>query len=73
MDSFTCHKCTTCGAPGFTSLPKEVMLQIFITIKNKSTLVEFEPMNLGSNGKHAAGKCKTIRKWQRNPALINKD
>jgi hypothetical protein len=49
------------------------MLQIFITIKNKSTLVEFEPMNLGSNGKHAAGKCKTIRKWQRNPALINKD
>jgi hypothetical protein len=42
------------GAPGFTSLPKEVMLEIFIAIKNQWTLAEFESMNLGSKGKYAA-------------------
>jgi hypothetical protein len=29
------------------------MLQIFIKLKNPSPLAGFEPMNLGSNGKHA--------------------
>jgi hypothetical protein len=38
---------------GFTSPPKEVVLQIFITLKNPSTSVGIEPANLGSSGEHA--------------------
>jgi hypothetical protein len=37
---------------GFTSSLEEVMLQIFIALKNSSPLAGFEPMNLGSSGKH---------------------
>jgi hypothetical protein len=38
---------------GFTSPPKEVVLRIFIALKNRSSSAGFEPANLGSNGKHA--------------------
>jgi hypothetical protein len=38
---------------GFTSPPKEVVLRIFITLKNPSTSVGIEPPNLGSSGEHA--------------------
>jgi hypothetical protein len=41
------------GADGFTSPLKEVVLRIFITLKNPSTLVGIEPANLGSSGEHA--------------------
>jgi len=36
-------------ADGFTSLPKEGELWTFITVKNPSHWVGFEPANLGSN------------------------
>jgi hypothetical protein len=35
------------------SPPKEVVLRIFITLKNPSTSVGIEPANLGSSGEHA--------------------
>jgi hypothetical protein len=38
---------------GFTSPQKEVVLRIFITFKNPSTLAGIEPANLGSSGEHA--------------------
>jgi hypothetical protein len=41
------------GTDGFTSPPKEVVLLIFITVKNPSTSVGIEPANLGSSGEHA--------------------
>jgi hypothetical protein len=41
------------GTDGFTSPPKEVVLRIFITLKNQSTSVGIEPANLGSSGEHA--------------------
>jgi hypothetical protein len=41
------------GTDGFTSPPKEVVLRIFITLKNPSTSVGIEPENLGSSGEHA--------------------
>jgi hypothetical protein len=41
------------GTDGFTFLPKEVVLRIFITRENPSTLVGIEPANLGSSGEHA--------------------
>jgi hypothetical protein len=41
------------GANGFTSPPKEVVLQIIIAHKNPSLLAGFEPGNLASNGKHS--------------------
>jgi hypothetical protein len=40
------------GTDGFTSPPKEVVLRIFITLKNPSTSVGIEPANLGSSGEH---------------------
>jgi hypothetical protein len=39
------------GTDGFTSPPKEVVLRIFITLKNPSAGIE--PANLGSSGEHA--------------------
>jgi hypothetical protein len=33
--------------------PKEVVLRIFITLKNPSTSVGIEPAKLGSSGEHA--------------------
>jgi hypothetical protein len=41
------------GTDGFTSPPKEVVLRIFVTLKNPSSSARFEPANLGSRGKHA--------------------
>jgi hypothetical protein len=38
------------GTSDFTSHLKEVMLWIFTTLKNPSSLARFELMNLGSNG-----------------------
>jgi hypothetical protein len=38
---------------GFTSPPKEVVLRIFITLKNPSTSAGIEPAYLGSSGEHA--------------------
>jgi hypothetical protein len=40
------------GIPGFTSLSKEAVLQMFIALENPSNLAGFKPTNLGSNGKH---------------------
>jgi hypothetical protein len=40
------------GTDDFTSSPKEVVLRIFITLKNSSSSAGFEPANLGSS-KHA--------------------
>jgi hypothetical protein len=40
------------GTDSFTSPPKEVVLRIFITLKNPSSSAEFELANLGSSGKH---------------------
>jgi hypothetical protein len=40
------------GPPAFTLLWKEAVLQIFIPLKNPLTSVQFEPLNLGSNGEH---------------------
>jgi hypothetical protein len=36
----------------FTSPPKDVVLLIFIALKNPSSSVGFETTNLGSNGEH---------------------
>jgi hypothetical protein len=41
------------GTAGFTSPPKEVVLRIFITLKNPSTSAGIDPANLGSSGEHA--------------------
>jgi hypothetical protein len=50
--SLTCCKILQHRAGSFTSPPKEIVLQIFITLKNPSHSAGFEPTNLGSNGKH---------------------
>jgi hypothetical protein len=50
--SLTCHKILQHGADGFTSPPKDVVLQIFIPLKNPSSTAGFEPVNFGSSGKH---------------------
>jgi hypothetical protein len=41
------------GTDGFTSPPKEVVLRIFISIKNPPSSVGFEPTNLESSDKDA--------------------
>jgi hypothetical protein len=41
------------GTNNFTSLPKDVVLRIFVTLKNPLSSAEFEPVNLRSSGKHA--------------------
>jgi hypothetical protein len=40
------------GTDGFTSPPKEVVLRIFITLKNPTPSVGIEPANLGPSGEH---------------------
>jgi hypothetical protein len=37
---------------GFTTHPKEVVLRIFVALKNPSLSAAFEPANLESNRKH---------------------
>jgi hypothetical protein len=51
--SVTCRKILRHGAGGFTSRPKEVMLQIFIALKILSLSAGFEPANLRRNELHA--------------------
>jgi hypothetical protein len=51
--SLICCKILWHGANRFTSPPKEVMLWIFITLKNQSLLARFESTNLGPYGKKA--------------------
>jgi hypothetical protein len=50
-DYLTCRKILRHGTDGFNSPPKEVVLRIFIALKNPSLSVGFEPANLESNGK----------------------
>jgi hypothetical protein len=47
----TCHKILWYVADGFTP-PQKKVVWIFIALKNQLSLTGFEPMNLGSNGKH---------------------
>jgi hypothetical protein len=48
----TCRKILRLGVKGFSSLPKDGVLWIFIALKNSSPSAGFEPANLGSNNKH---------------------
>jgi hypothetical protein len=41
---------------GFTYLPNEIVLRIFVALKNSSSSAGLEPVNLGSNGKHATNR-----------------
>jgi hypothetical protein len=41
------------GTDDFPSPPKEVVLRIFITLKNPSSSAGFQPANLRFSGKHA--------------------
>jgi hypothetical protein len=50
--SLTCPNSVRHVADGFTSLPKEVVLRIFITFKNPLLSTEFEPAKIRSNGTH---------------------
>jgi hypothetical protein len=50
--SLTCCNILRHGADGFTSRPKEVVLPIFISLKNTLSSAGFKPAKLGSNGKH---------------------
>jgi hypothetical protein len=51
--SLTCCKILWHGADGFTSLPKEGVLRIFIALKNPLFSTVFETVNRKSNGQHA--------------------
>jgi hypothetical protein len=44
------------GTDGFTSSPKEKLLQILSPLKNPSSSTGFGPAHNGSNGKHATTK-----------------
>jgi hypothetical protein len=48
----TCCKILWYAANSFTSSLKEVVLRIFIALKNPSVLAGFKHINLRSNGKH---------------------
>jgi hypothetical protein len=50
--SLTCRKILRHGADGFTSSPKELVLRIFIDLKNTSSSAGCEPANLGDNDRH---------------------
>jgi hypothetical protein len=53
LGSLTCCKILRLGSDGFTFPSKEVVLRIFIAIKNQRPSAGFEPANLKPNGKHA--------------------
>ena len=44
------------GTNGFTSLPREGVLRIFLALKNPTTSAGFEPANLGTKGQHATSR-----------------
>jgi hypothetical protein len=70
--SLTCRKILCNEANDFTSPPKEVMLWIFITLRNPLLLAGFEPVNLGSSGKHDK-QCTTKNDLlQYNRKLVNR-
>jgi hypothetical protein len=50
----TCRKILQHGTDSFASPFKEVLLMIFIALKNPSLSAGIEPANLGSNGKHSS-------------------
>jgi hypothetical protein len=50
--SITCRKILRCGVDGFAYPPREIVLLIFIALKNLSPSAGFKPANLGSNGKN---------------------
>jgi hypothetical protein len=50
--SLTCYKILRHGTDSFTSSPKEVVLWIFIALKNPSFSAGFEPANPGFNNNH---------------------
>jgi hypothetical protein len=47
--SLTCRNVIWYGVDGFTSLPKEVMLRIFIAFKNQSPSAGVESANIASS------------------------
>jgi hypothetical protein len=49
----TCRKIVRHGLDGFTSSSREVVLRIFVSLKNTSSSAGFEPAVLGSNGSHS--------------------
>jgi len=44
------------GTDGFTSRPKEGVLNIFFALKNPTASAGFEPANLGTKGQHATSR-----------------
>jgi hypothetical protein len=50
---FTCRKILWHGAGVWTFLPKEVVLQTIIALKNPISSAGYQPANFGSNGKHS--------------------
>jgi hypothetical protein len=50
--SLTCRKILQHGAFSFSSYLMEGVLQIIITLESLIALAKFEPMTLGSSGKH---------------------
>jgi hypothetical protein len=50
--SLTCRKILRHGASGFTSQPKEGVLQIFIALKKSIASAGFDPATLGSSGSY---------------------
>jgi hypothetical protein len=59
------------GTNGFTSPPKEGVLQILSPLKNPSSSAAFEPANLGSSGKHS-NHYTTLHHWGRQDRTVSK-
>jgi hypothetical protein len=70
--SLTCRKILLHGIDGFTSLPKKVVLRIFITLKNPSSSDGFEPAILGSNGKYVTTDHRKILRVKLQEFASNK-
>jgi hypothetical protein len=68
---FTFSKILRRGASGFTSLPKEGVVRIFIALKNPSPLPRMGPANLGSNGKHTNHYTTEETQWNVNITFDN--
>jgi hypothetical protein len=51
--SLTCREISQHEIHVFTFPPREIVLWIFIALKNPSSSSGFEPANLGPNGRHA--------------------
>ena len=44
------------GTNGFTYLPKEGVLRVFLALKNPTASAGFEPANVGNKGQHATSR-----------------